>query len=270
MDLYQTRIPAPQDWQQLQRITKDFYEYKYSGCSVDEYGTQGQAQDGVDVYVYDKNTAVAVQCKCVEDLTPADLRDEFNKTKKFNNRIQMYVVVVTIKRDTKLVDEAAALTLTNSREIRVEVKFWQAMAEEMADIDTLASKYLKFVARYPVLVEVDGATAHVTLETETSHYEFVVTNMASFSAKGRYQEGLLLVTSLQGKKLAGYNTLGGGHWTDFHGIVGCTKLDAFAAWLWFSRFNTFEELARTSGINQRILITEDEMNRLRRSNGTVD
>jgi hypothetical protein len=168
MNLYQTRIPAPQDWQQLQRIAKDFYEHKYPVCTVDEYGTHGQAQDGVDVYVYGAGAATAVQCKCVESFSVNELRDEFAKTEAFKNSIKHYIVLVTVKRDTKLVDEAVKLTMSNERGIRVEVKFWQALAEELAGVSRLASKYLSFAARFPVYVSTNSASAFVILETEDS------------------------------------------------------------------------------------------------------
>ncbi|MCS0588353.1 hypothetical protein ACFQ09_20030 [Massilia norwichensis] len=264
MQLYQTRIPAPKDWQQLQRIANDFYKNLYKDSSVDEYGTNGQAQDGVDVYVYGGATAVAVQCKCVEEFSPAELRNEFNKTETFNNRIDLYILVVTVPRDTKLTDEAAKLTRENARNIRIEVKFWQSMAEEMASVDELAKKYLGFVARYPVLVEGAGASAHITLETETSCFKFVVTHMASISDIKSYGKDLLLVTSLQANKSACFHNLGGGHWSDFDGVIGCTKLDAFAAWIWFSRFRDFDELMKTSGQGQSILITDRQLNEIRR------
>lgn len=270
MDLYQTKIPAPQDWQQLQRITADFYRSKFPDSSVDEYGTQGQAQDGVDIYIYDATTAIGVQCKCVETFTADDLAKEFDKTKSFKNPLKHYVIVVTVKRDTGLVNKAVELTLSSGRNVRVEVKFWQPLAEEMAGYESLAKKYLKFAVRFPVYVEANGASALIALETEDSRFEFVATKMASF--KGRYEKqgNLILVTSLQGEKKAHFHLLGNGHWTDFYQIIGITKLDAFATWIWFSRFSNFEEISETSGDVQNILLTNDELNRIRDSNGSSE
>ncbi|NDV12995.1 hypothetical protein [Crenobacter caeni] len=200
MDLYQTRIPAPQDWQQLQRITADFYKSKFPDCTVDEYGTHGQAQDGVDVYIYDETTAVGVQCKCVETFTADDLAKEFDKTKSFKNPLKHYIIVVTVKRDTGLVNKAVELTLSSGLGVRIEVKFWQPLAEELAGYESLAKKYLNFAVRFPVHVEANGASALIVLETKDSRFEFVATKMASF--KGRYEKqgNLILVTSLQGEK----------------------------------------------------------------------
>lgn len=265
MDLYQTKIPAPQDWQQLQRIAKDFYERRYPGCTADEYGRNGQAQDGVDIYVYD-NVAVAtgVQCKCVDGFFVQDLRDEFAKTATFKNPLRLYIVVATVRRDTALVDEAVRLTRTNARGIRVEVKFWQALAEEMACIEDLARKHLKFVTPFPVYVSARGGAAHVVLEAGVSSYAFVVTSMSGFPGRYERDDKLVLVTSLAAGKKANFHRLQDGHWTDFHGIVGITELDAFAVWMWFRRFGSFEELARTSGEPQVVLMSTEELNRLRR------
>ena len=270
MDLYQTRIPAPQDWQQLQRITADFYRSKFPNCTVDEYGTHGQAQDGVDVYIYDQTTAVGVQCKCVETFTAGDLAKEFDKTKSFKNLLKHYIILVTVKRDTKLVDKAVELTLSSGRSVRVEVKFWQPLAEELAGYESLAKKYLNFAVRFPVHVEANGASALIVLETQDSRFEFVATKMASF--KGRYetQGNLILVTSLQGEKKAHFNSLGNGHWTDFDKIIGITKLDAFVTWMWFSRFSNFEEISETSEDVQNILLTNDELNRIRHRIGSSE
>lgn len=268
MDLYQTRIPAPQDWQQLQRITADFYKSKFPDCTVDEYGTHGQAQDGIDVYIYDETTAVGVQCKCVETFTVDDLAKEFDKTKSFKNPLKRYIIVVTVKRDTGLVNKAVEQTLSSGRGIRVEVKFWQPLAEELAGYESLANKYLNFAVRFPVHVEANGASALIALETEDSRFEFVAIKMASF--KGRYEKqgNLILVTSLQGEKKAHFHSLGNGHWTDFYKIIGITKLDAFATWIWFSRFSNFAEISETSGEVQNILLTNDELNRIGYQNGS--
>ncbi|WP_027467674.1 hypothetical protein [Deefgea rivuli] len=263
MNLYQTRIPAPQDWQQLQRITADFYKSKFSDCTVDEYGTHGQAQDGVDVYIYNETTAVGVQCKCVETFTADDLANEFDKTKSFKNPLKHYIIVVTVKRDTRLVNKAVELMLSSKRGIRIEVKFWQPLVEELAGNESLANRYLNFAVRIPVHVEANGASALIALETEDSRFEFVATKMASFKGKFEKQDNLILVTSLQGEKKAHYHSLGNGHWTDFHKVIGVTKLDAFATWVWFSRFSNFEEISETSGDVQNILFTNDELNRIR-------
>lgn len=270
MDLYQTRIPAPQDWQQLQRITVDFYKSKFPYCTVDEYGTQGQAQDGVDVYIYDQTTAVGVQCKCVETFTADDLVKEFDKTISFKNPLNHYIILVTVKRDTKLVNKAVELTKASGRSVHVEVKFWQPLAEELAGNESLAKKYLKFAVRYPVHVEANGVSALITLETEDSRLEFVAAKMASF--KGRYEKqgNLILVTSLQGEKKAHFHSLGNGHWTDFYKNLGITKLDAFVTWIWFSRFSNFEEISETSGDIQEILLTNDELNRIRCRIGSTE
>jgi hypothetical protein len=94
--------------------------------------------------------------------------------------------------------------------------------------------------------------------------------MASF--KGRYEKqgNLILVTSLQGEKKAHFHSLGNGYWTDFDKIIGITKLDAFVTWMWFSRFNDFKEISETSEDVQNLLLTNDELNRIRHLIGSSE
>ena len=259
MELYQTRIPPPMDWQQLQRITKEFYELRYPGCVVDEYGTNGQAQNGVDVYVYNQELAIGVQCKCVQKLSDIDLINEFDKTKKFKNKLSRYILVVTVSRDTKLVDLAAQLTIKSG--ILVEVVFWQSLVEDIVSHESLARKYFKFA----VIKQVSFSTVHVELEAGDSYYNFVVTCMADFkSSRTNFSEDLLLVTSLASAKKSCFHRLGSGFWGDFIDVVGCSDFDAYVGWRWFQQFSTFKELMANSQGKQFFGLSKQEIEEFKR------
>lgn len=260
MNLYQTQIPRPQDWQQLQRIALAYYKASFPRCVVGEYGTHGQAQDGVDVYVNGHEESIGVQCKCVEDFTPSELEKEFNKTKAFKNPLKKYIVLVTVKRDTKLQDKATELS-KDGRGILVEVMFWQPFAELVIDFDDLAKKFFNFVVKVPIEVVAKGASALVTLNTQDTHYKFVVTKMADLNPA--QSTTLLLITSLQADKKAAYFTLGATHWSDFHKVIGAGKFDAATVALWFSKFSTFEDISNTSGQVQTMLLSDADIKALK-------
>lgn len=255
MDLYQADIPPPRDWQQLQRISKDFYQEKYSKCAVDEYGKQGQEQHGVDTYIYSDDEQIGIQCKRVEKFTSANLRAEVEKTASFPKKLRRYIVIVTIDRDTELQNTAASLT--REKGLLIEVKFWPGLAEEVASSEVLAGKHFKFAVRYAVLVEADPSSALVELTGHENNYRFVVTKMASFN-KYKCNNDLLLVSSLQAEKRATFHRLNGGYWTAFEGVIGCGAFDAYLVWCWFSQFDSFESIRKTSGHPQEICISEQE------------
>jgi len=48
--LYQVRLPPPADWQELQRMTSDLYKRLWSNEDIQEFGSIGQRQNGVDVF----------------------------------------------------------------------------------------------------------------------------------------------------------------------------------------------------------------------------
>jgi hypothetical protein len=253
MDLYQADIPPPRDWQELQRISKDFYKEKYPECVVDEYGSQGQVQHGVDTYIYSASEQIGIQCKRVKKFNVANLKAELDKTANFPKELKHYVVIVTIDHDIALQDAAASFTLEKG--FLIEVKFWKGLAEEVASSEVLAKKHFKFAARYAVMVEADPSSALVELTGHESCYRFVVTKMAVFD-KYKGDNDLLLVSSLQAQKRATFHRLNGGYWTDFEGVIGCGAFDAYLAWCWFSQFNSFESICKTSGKAQEICISE--------------
>jgi hypothetical protein len=255
MDLYQADIPPPRDWQQLQRISKDFYQEKYPNCAVDEYGKHGQEQHGVDTYIYSDAEQIGIQCKRVEKFSSANLKEEVEKTATFPKQLRRYIVIVTIDRDTELQNVAASLT--REKGFLIEVKFWPSLAEEVASSEVLAGKHFKFAVRYEVMVDADPSSALVELSGHGNYYRFVVTKMASFD-KFKDDNDLLLVSSLQAGKSAGFHRLNGGYWTDFEQVIGAGAFDAYLVWCWFSQFDSFESIRKTSRNPQGVSISEQE------------
>src|SRR5262245_42764726 len=57
-------LPPPTNWQDFQSLVKDIAESRYDPSTVVEYGRQGQAQNGVDVYAEDRfGKKIGIQCK---------------------------------------------------------------------------------------------------------------------------------------------------------------------------------------------------------------
>ena len=83
--LYQMRLSPPSDWQELQRMICDLYRNVWSDPYIQQFGTNGQRQHGVDIYGHPNSGKAfeAIQCKCVEKLSSTkDIEDEYNKSKK--------------------------------------------------------------------------------------------------------------------------------------------------------------------------------------------
>ena len=78
------RLSPPSDWQELQRMICDLYRNVWNDPDIQQFGTIGQRQHGVDIYGRPNSGKAfeGIQCKCVEKLSPTeDIENEYNKSK---------------------------------------------------------------------------------------------------------------------------------------------------------------------------------------------
>ncbi len=139
--LSNVRLPKPKDWQTFERLTRLLFEFVLADPNTAMHGRVGQPQHGVDIYGYrnrDPTRLVGVQCKLSDDeITEAELHDEFEKAKKFKPAICEFVLTTTAPRDGKIQKVARQLTeqlADSDRPIFVQVWGWH-------DIEDRASKY---------------------------------------------------------------------------------------------------------------------------------
>src|SRR4051794_38793507 len=99
----------PEYWQDFQRLTVDVCAFKWPRETVHEYGREGQAQDGVDVHVYDstEDYHVGIQCKRRRQyghsgrvlaggvLTKKEIEEEIAKAEQFAHSLGLYIIATT-------------------------------------------------------------------------------------------------------------------------------------------------------------------------------
>lgn len=88
---YQVRLNPPTDWQELQRMTCDLYKRLWSNEDIQQFGSIGQRQFGVDVFglIADTNDVGGIQCKCVSTLTPEEVE---TKTEAPSNQLSLFEI----------------------------------------------------------------------------------------------------------------------------------------------------------------------------------
>lgn len=134
VDLAAIQIPAPDNWQDFQRLCRALWEKLLGDPNTQQYGAEGQEQRGVDVVGVRAADAVrvGVQCKvrrAGRRVTPGQIREEVEKAKAFTPALDEYVVATTAPRDGRAQDEAARLTEAADVPFRVMIYGWEDLVE---------------------------------------------------------------------------------------------------------------------------------------------
>lgn len=120
-------MPPPANWQDFQTLTADVAKSKYVEDSVQEYGRQGQSQNGVDVYAVDTlEKRIGIQCKETKSssLTSKNIDDEINKAKNFKPALDLFIIATTARTDASLQSHVNQINSTNTVKFKVQLWFW--------------------------------------------------------------------------------------------------------------------------------------------------
>lgn len=127
MNQIQIFMPPPANWQDFQTLTVDVAKSKYVEHLVQEYGRQGQRQNGVDVYAVDYlEKKIGIQCKETKSssLTTKNIDDEINKAKNFKPDLDLFIIATTARTDANLQSHVNQLNSTNTIKFKVQLWFW--------------------------------------------------------------------------------------------------------------------------------------------------
>jgi tetratricopeptide (TPR) repeat protein len=141
-DLTSVAIPAPKDWQALERHSRLLFELSFGDSAVQNNGRTGQPQHGVDIFGRrdgGKGRWVGVQCKGKDagyggEVTEKELRAEVKKSEKFVPPIEEFVLVTTAPNDEKIQRTARLLQdelRSKGRELVVQVWGWERVQQEI-------------------------------------------------------------------------------------------------------------------------------------------
>ena len=140
-----TDLPIPNSWNEFEDICSDLLKCCiWRDPYVVRHGRSGQRQHGVDIYGkpvhlngLGSETAGA-QCKRTEALTEAEIDRELKQAIGFSPPLEEYLLLTTLKRDTKLQKHI----WTKDWEInRVEILFWEDLSLQLSGSDELLKKH---------------------------------------------------------------------------------------------------------------------------------
>jgi hypothetical protein len=112
MNQLQVFLPPSSNWQDFQDLIVEVARVRFLDSSVQEYGRQGQAQKGIDVYAQDYlNKHIGLQCKETkkESLTTTVIDKESVKAQQFSPALDLLIIATTARIDTKLQDHVIKL-----------------------------------------------------------------------------------------------------------------------------------------------------------------
>lgn len=230
--LHQIKIPPPSDWQELQRMVCDLYKKIWRNDYVQEYGSNGQSQNGVDIFGYPDSgkKLEGIQCKCVEKLTRKNVEDEYEKSLSFRPELSRFIIITTAKKDKNVQQKAAEITSTQHN-YPCELFFWEDVCQLLSDYPEVIKKYYSFIT------VCDSPGKLVKIDIGENHYEVLVSRIKS---EDKHYGGTMLVSDLLSRKCITYRL--GDHWSRLDGIVGLTKCDAFLLSKWLNSFTNIESI----------------------------
>jgi hypothetical protein len=236
-NIHQVNVLPPSDWQELQRLTCDLYKKRWNNEYIQEFGTIGQRQHGVDIFGYPdgKKKIEGIQCKCVKKLNAKDIEQEYDKSIAFRPQLTRFILVTTTKRNKKVQQKAAEIT--GAKSYPCEVVFWEDICQLFSFFPQVLKKY--YSEFFLIETDYDSPGKHIKIDIDVNHYELLLSRI---NPKDKHYAGTLLVSDLLSKKCITYRL--DDHWSRLDGIVGLTKCDAFLISKWLNSFATIESLLR--------------------------
>ncbi|WP_454865962.1 hypothetical protein [Pseudomonas umsongensis] len=169
--------PRPADWKQFERLSIALMSCVFGG-RFDQYGREGQRQDGVDLYCRLKDgSIIAVQCKGRNEnlgkkLTLAQVDKAVRETESFPFKIDRFFILTTSPHDATLTNRA--LELTEDRALvgkgAVEIWGWESLENIIRENASLQDS---FYSEYKPKISLRGWILRVGLASGLAIAGFV-------------------------------------------------------------------------------------------------
>ncbi len=180
-DLNSLCIPSIKDSRIFERLCRDIWKNNDLYINVELNGSSGQGQQGVDVFGRNKNTNnwFGIQCKVREKkLTRQEIQREIDEAKKFNPKLEKYIICTTLKRDAKLQE---ILREFNSKDIfNIQLLFWDDIEEllkEERNFNIFHRYYEEFFVDNQTLGHSIGKLINLELgigNSRDTHYDLMI------------------------------------------------------------------------------------------------
>ncbi len=232
-------------------MTSALYKRIWKNEDIQEFGSIGQRQDGVDIFGAIRGTKKlgGVQCKCVSSFTVKELESEYREALGFTPALSKYVIVTTTKRDTAL--QRKSVALSQEGRLRCTVMFWEEFCTRLGEEKDLLQKFFSEFILFDI--EGDIAGKLIKVDIDVSHFELVV---AELRAKENHYAGTVLVSDLQTRRCITYRL--GDDWSRLEGVVGITRCDAFLVSKWLNSFKQIKKLLQIGVISTTYELTPED------------
>jgi tetratricopeptide (TPR) repeat protein len=141
-DFTSVSIPRPKDWQAFERGARLLFEHALSDPAVQNNGRSGQRQYGVDIFGRrggGGGPVVGIQCKGKDGnfrraVTEAELKEEVEKTRKFQPKLDEFILITTAQDDAKIQRAARLLgeeLRSKGRTLSISVWGWERFEQEI-------------------------------------------------------------------------------------------------------------------------------------------
>jgi len=147
-------LPELKNWQDFQNLCRDLWSKIWNDPNAKINGREGYKQHGVDIYgrLNGKNEIVGIQCKIKDKyadkkLSESEVKEEIEKAKKFEPKLNQYIIATTGPHDGKLdelerkiTDEHIKLGL-----FTVHIVYWDEIISKLSDNVDLIVKYFPVI-----------------------------------------------------------------------------------------------------------------------------
>lgn len=167
-------IPKPRDWQEFERLVESYARINWPGCMIALFGGIGQAQNGVDIYIKNKNTHyIGIQCKKVARLTYSQIETEIEKAKYFKPALTHYFIATSINRNAVLQEKVNILNSQRNEKglFPVDIIFWEDI------IRLIVSDSKVFEQHYPQLSLRNGRSDGLVLHASNNKNSIIGNNI---------------------------------------------------------------------------------------------
>jgi hypothetical protein len=129
MNQIQIYLPPPRDWQIFQDLIFELAKIKYKENTVQNYGRQGQKQNGVDIFATDYNDEnIGLQCKETKSIITEDvIYDECNKAMHFSPILNTFIICTTSRTDVKLQNKVNEINGSKEYNFFIQIWFWETI-----------------------------------------------------------------------------------------------------------------------------------------------
>jgi hypothetical protein len=141
--------PKPASWDEFEDIVCSAAKNRWGNPDFTRHGRQGQSQDGIDIYGYDRDgDLVGIQCKNTrERVTEKTILNEIAKAERFPSEISKLYIATTADTDKNL--QAAVRRVSTERKAKgsfaVHIFFWNDIWQDLTfDESRLFQHYPQF------------------------------------------------------------------------------------------------------------------------------